>query len=197
MIPASDRQFHATSDKPFSRNLIKLNLRLTPNRTPYQCKECGKAYSELSACHKHVRTHKVKPAVTASSLIAVDRASEAFAEDKETESKMEVIGEEEEGNHELLEVVTEDGQKLRLEPGEQFIPGEQYILVETTGEEDSATVVAGGGGGGESALSIAGAEQIIVPHGGGEVAEDGTEIAYEVVEVGEECAVTDVNAPEA
>ena len=173
-------------------DLIKLN----PNRTPYQCKECGKAYSELSACHKHVRTHKVKPAVAASSLIAVDRASEAFAEDKETESKMEVIGEEGEGDHELLEVVTEDGQKLRLEPGEQFIPGEQYILVETTGEEDSATVVAAGGGG-ESALSIAGAEQIIVPHGGGEVAEDGTEIAYEVVEVGEECAVTDVNAPEA
>ena len=185
------------------------------HRTPYQCKECGRAYSELSACHKHVRTHKVKPAVPASALIVVDRKQEAgdtadegaltaevvacpgdggdlSSEEKEGESKMEVIEEEE---HELLEVVTEDGQKLRLEPGEQFIPGEQYILVETTtgDEEDSAAAVVCGG---EPALSISAADQIIVPHGAG-VAEDGTEIAYEVVEVGEECAVTDITAPEA
>ena len=150
----------------------------------------------------------MKPAVPASALIVVDRAAEAVgqnsevvarlpargegSEEIEAESKMEVIEEE----HELLEVVTEDGQKLRLEPGEQFIPGEQYILVETTGaDDDSAAAVVDGGGGGEPALSIAAADQIIVPHSG--VAEDGTEITYEVVEVGEECAVTDVTAPEA
>ena len=178
---------------------IEIFLKLPFHRTPYQCKECGKAYSELSACHKHVRTHKVKPAVPASALIVVDRAAEAVGqtasgvEEREAaESKMEVIEEEGEGEHELLEVVTEDGQKLRLEPGEQFIPGEQYILVETTaGDEEGESAVAGA----EPGLSIAAADQIIVPHG--VVAEDGTEIAYEVVEVGEECAVTDVTAPEA
>ena len=138
----------------------------------------------------------MKPAVPASALIVVDRAAEAVgqaaSEEREaSESKMEVIEEGEE-EHELLEVVTEDGQKLRLEPGEQFIPGEQYILVETTaGDEEGESAVAGAGPG----LSIAAADQIIVPHG--VVAEDGTEIAYEVVEVGEECAVTDVTAPEA
>ena len=136
----------------------------------------------------------MKSEVAPSALIAVDKTNDAAAEAADTEaaaagSKMEVIPEE---GHELLEVVTEDGQKLRLEPGEQFIPGEQYILVETTGSADEdAAVVAG-----EPALSIAAADQIIVPHG--DVAEDGTEIAYEVVEVGEECAVADdVNAPEA
>ena len=136
----------------------------------------------------------MKSEVAPSALIAVDKTNDAATEVADTEaaaagSKMEVIAEE---GHELLEVVTEDGQKLRLEPGEQFIPGEQYILVETTGSADEdAAVVAG-----EPALSIAAADQIIVPHGS-DVAEDGTEIAYEVVEVGEECAVADVNAPEA
>ena len=137
----------------------------------------------------------MKSEVAPSALIAVDKTNDAATEVADSEaaaagSKMEVIAEE---GHELLEVVTEDGQKLRLEPGEQFIPGEQYILVETTGSADEdAAVVAG-----EPALSIAAAaDQIIVPHG--DVAEDGTEIAYEVVEVGEECAVADdVNAPEA
>ena len=136
----------------------------------------------------------MKSAVPPSALIAVDKTDDAATEVADTEaavagSKMEVIAED---GHELLEVVTEDGQKLRLEPGEQFIPGEQYILVETTGSADEdAAVVAG-----EPALSIAAADQIIVPHGS-DVAEDGTEIAYEVVEVGEECVVADVNAPEA
>ena len=133
----------------------------------------------------------MKSEVPPSALIAVDKTGDAATEAAATGSKMEVIAEE---GHELLEVVTEDGQKLRLEPGEQFIPGEQYILVETTGSADEdAAIVAG-----EPALSIAAAaaDQIIVPHG--DVAEDGTEIAYEVVEVGEECAVAeDVNAPEA
>ena len=132
----------------------------------------------------------MKSEVTPSALIAVDKTNDADTEAVATGSKMEVIAEE---GHELLEVVTEDGQKLRLEPGEQFIPGEQYILVETTGSADEdAAVVAGE----PATLSIAAADQIIVPHG--DVAEDGTEIAYEVVEVGEECAVADdVNAPEA
>ena len=138
----------------------------------------------------------MKSEVAPSALIAVDKTNDAATEAADSEaaaagSKMEVIAEE---GHELLEVVTEDGQKLRLEPGEQFIPGEQYILVETTGSADEdAAVVAGE----PATLSItAAADQIIVPHG--DVAEDGTEIAYEVVEVGEECAVADdVNAPEA
>ena len=139
----------------------------------------------------------MKSAVPPSALIAVDKMGDAATEAADREaavagSNMEVIAEAAEDGHELLEVVTEDGQKLRLEPGEQFIPGEQYILVETTGSADEdAAVVAG-----EPALSIAAADQIIVPHGS-DVAEDGTEIAYEVVEVGEECVVADVNAPEA
>ena len=174
-------------------------------RTPYQCKECGKAYAEHSACHKHVRTHKMRPPVPASTLIAVNRAEEEAAEaveggtvivggtDAEVTVKMDVIEEEEgEGEHELLEVVTEDGQKLRLEPGEQFIPGEQYILVETTGEGEE-----GGAGGLEPTLHLPAAGEIVVSDGGEEgAAVDAQDITYEVVE---ECdvAAADVTAPEA